>query len=116
MSDKKTRCGNSIVRGFSWAGSDGSELNLFSDLCSKGYDEFYYSAPYHWGVVNVKERKIFSYTEGDTALISCDDDESFKKELMSHWNYYKESNPRLFDGDSVETMKKAGLEVSVDEF
>ena len=106
-----TSNGNRIRRGFSFAGCNGTELDIFSKLRSKGYKEFYYSAPYHWGVVNVKEMKIYTYTEGDIALTECKSLKKFQKELMSHWEFMLENHDSALDGDSVLTMKEAGLTV-----
>lgn len=106
-----TSRGNRIRRGFSYAGCNGTELDIFSKLRGQGYSEFYYSAPYSWGIVNIAERKIFTYCEGDTALVECKSDRSFKAELLEYWKFQLENNPRSLDKDSVENMNKAGLKV-----
>ena len=106
-----TKNGNRIKRGFSMAGCDGSELNIFGKLRDNGYKELYYDAPYSWGVVNIEEMKIFTYCEGDTSHVECKSKKTFQAELMDYWNFQMENAPRTLDGDSVETMKKAGLKV-----
>jgi len=103
--------GNRIRRGFSFAGCNGTELDIYSKLRSKGYSEFYYDAPYAWGIINLKEFKIYTYCEGDTTLVECKDEKSFIKELISYYNFQIENNPRSLDGDSVITLRKAGLNV-----
>ncbi len=88
---EKTECGNTIKRGFSMAGSDGSELSVMEKYFNKGYRELYYSAPYYWAVVNMEEKKIFTYTEGDTALIECESKEALIKEINGYVAFLEES-------------------------
>lgn len=83
--------GNEIIRGFSMAGCDGSELRIIEKLFNKGYKELYYSAPYFWGVINLEENKIFTYTEGDTSLTICKDKKSLIKELKGYIKFLKDS-------------------------
>lgn len=108
---EETENGNVIRRGFSFSGCNGTEMNIFGKLRTSGYDEFYYSAPYHWAVVNVKEKRIYCYTEGDTAMIECKSQDKFKAELQAHWDFMMGNHPSALDGDSVETMRKAGIKV-----
>lgn len=108
-----TQYGNRIRRGFSFASCSGSEMNIFGNLRSNGWNEFYYSAPYHWGVANIKEMKIFTYTEGDTAMIECKNKRTFKAEMKAHWDFFVENHSSCLDGDSVDTMKEAGLIVEI---
>jgi len=99
--------GNRLRHGFSFAGCNGSELNIFAKLRKEGYDELYYSAPYHWAVVHIADRKIYTYTEGDTCLTECHSARSFKAELRDHWQFMLDNHPSALDGDSVATLNRA---------
>ena len=84
---EKTALGNTIKRGFNMAGSNGTELDLFSSFTCIGFEELYYDAPYYWGVINIKKMQIFTYTEGDTALVTCQDKESFIREAQAYIDF-----------------------------
>lgn len=107
--------GNRVRRGFSFAGCNGTELDIFSKLRGEGYSELYYDAPYNWGVANLKEFKIYTYCEGDTTLVECKDATHFKKEMESYYKFQLEHDARSVDGDSVVTFKKAGVDAKWSE-
>lgn len=86
-----TETGCKITRGFSMAGSFGGELSVFERMLKKGFIELYYDAPYYWGVINIPEKKIFTYTEGDTTLIECPTAEKLTAEATAHIDFLKES-------------------------
>lgn len=70
---------------------DGENYALMSRKMGQGYKELYYTAPYHWALINPKTKKIFSYTEGDTAEVSCDSKSSFIKEAKSYIAFMKKT-------------------------
>lgn len=84
-----TQSGNKITRGFSFAGSRGTELDMMSYLMKKGYEELYYDAPYYWAVINIPEKKVYTYTEGDTALIEAPDMQHLIAEVQGTWDFLK---------------------------
>ena len=88
-----------MTRGFSMAGSDGSELGVYTTMLEKGYEELYYNAPYYWGIINVPENKIFTYTEGDTLLIECPTTQHLYDEAKSYIDFilkdYERSGPLM---------------------
>lgn len=106
-----TLLGSKITRGFSMAGSYGTELSLYESMLKKGYRELYYDAPYHWGVINVPEKKIFTYTEGDTALIECNTYEQLLKEAQGHIDFLIEQGySKAAYGEWEEAEKKIKTE------
>ena len=72
---------------FSFAGCNGTDLLLFNKKIAQGYQELYYSAPYHWAVVNIRQNKIITYTEGDITEYICKNKEELLKEISEHINY-----------------------------
>lgn len=107
-----TDVGCKLTRGFSPAGWFGKELDLFASLIKKGFTELYYSAPYHWGVINIPEKKVFTYTEGDTALIECDTPERLVKEAQAHIDFLKEMGYSKASYGEWEELKKKLPKVS----
>lgn len=94
--------GNTIIDGFSWAGCNGTEYSLIENLHNVGYEEFYYSAPYYWGYINIEELSIFTYTEGDTSLVRCIDMDSFIREINDYIKFLKESGEAsIFEAEVV---------------
>ena len=73
-----------IKKGFSWAGCSGTEYQLMEIWLNKGFEELYCTAPYYWGLYNEETLQIFSYTEGDTCLVTCDNKEEFIKQKKEH--------------------------------
>jgi hypothetical protein len=83
---KKAGC--KLKRGF-FLSTDGQDFKLLSKLRGQGYKELYYTAPYHWAVIDPKTKKIFSYTEGDTAESTCSSKASLIKEADKHIKFMK---------------------------
>ena len=110
--NEKTKFGNEIVRDFSFAGCNGTELDLFRRLSQKGFRELYYNAPYYWGMINIKTKEIFTYTEGDTTLIKCKTLKSLKKEAEGYINFLKKSGFSENVYGEWEDIKKAIIRVS----
>jgi len=81
--------GCSLKRGF-FLSTDGQDFSLLSKLRRQGYKELYYTAPYNWAVIDPKTKKIFSYTEGDTAEITCSNKAALIKEADKHIRFMKE--------------------------
>lgn len=116
VSSERTKLGNKITRGFSPAGWYGRDLASFLKQLGKGWKELYYEAPYHWATINIPERKIFTYTEGDTALIECDTTSKLHEEAKAHIDYLKEmgySKPVYgeWEGLEKEILGQSGKEV-----
>jgi len=105
---KKAGC--KIKRGF-FLSTDGQDFSLLSKLRRQGYKELYYTAPYHWAVIDPKTKKIFSYTEGDTAEITCSNKSALIKEADKHIKFMKNmghSSPSWKEGeDLIKKLKKA---------
>lgn len=80
-----TESGNRIYRNFTMC--DG--WSTFIQLLDKGWKELYYEAPYHWGIVHLKDWKIYTFTEGDTDLIICDNKQKLKSEILEYLEYFK---------------------------
>jgi hypothetical protein len=51
--------------------------------------------------VNVKERKVFSYTEGDRTMVECPTLESFRAELKSMEEFYGPPPPSFIACDWI---------------
>ena len=92
--------GNTLRRGFSFTGDDGYG-QFESWLGYKDYREFYYDAPYYWGVISIKQMKIYTYTEGDTLLIKCKDKKSFIKEIKDHMKFLKDSGYKVPEAEEI---------------
>ena len=111
MSDmpKKTLAGCTIKRDF-FMSPDDENMGLFLNLRDKGFSELYYSAPYHWGVINPLKKQIINYTEGDVDTIDCPTEELLIKEAENQIAFIKKHNssPVVWtEGEEfVEEMKK----------
>lgn len=79
-----------MIDGFSPAGWSGEEMGLYERFLKDGFEELYYYAPYHWGVINIEKNEIFTYTEGDTTLYRCGNTKQLLKEAESHYAFFKE--------------------------
>jgi len=82
-----------IVRGF-YPSPNGEDFALMMTMFDKGYRELYYSAPYHWGLINPKTKKIFTYTEGDTCDIVCPSHDVMIKEAEEYLQFMKKNFPK----------------------
>jgi len=104
---KKAGC--KLKRGF-FLSTDGQDFSLLSKLRRQGYKELYYTAPYNWAVIDPKTKKIFSYTEGDTAEITCSNKAALIKEADKHIKFMKNqgfSAPSWKEGeDLVKKMRR----------
>ena len=58
-------------------------------LLDDGYQEAWFDASFNWGVVNLKERKIVSNTEGDMDVIVCPTDRALHSELFKHKLFFE---------------------------
>lgn len=85
---EKTRLGCAITRDFLMS-TDGEDTTLFYDLMDKGFKELYYTAPYHWGLLNKEKKRIITYTEGDIAKIDCETERMLIDEAESHVDFIK---------------------------
>lgn len=99
-----------IERGF-FISTNGENFLLMESLMDQGYEELYYSAPYHWGLLNPESRKIFTYTEGDTAVVICPNKEILVKEAEEYLDFIRKnhsSSPVVWaEGEVlVEKLKK----------
>lgn len=90
MTEWVTRAGCKIKRDFMFS-PNGEDFDFFLTLREKGFKELYYSAPYHWGVLNPNEKKIIDYTEGDVDYIDCETDLMLIKEAEEEIKFAKEN-------------------------
>ena len=42
-----------------------NDITFFYKLLEQGFQELFFDAPYYWGVINIKTKRIVTYTEGD---------------------------------------------------
>ena len=89
---RKTNYGSSIYDSFMMSPSD-QNMDLFLYLLDNGYTEMYYTAPYHWGAANPKDKKIVTYTEGDISVTTCKDPRILKVEVSRHHDFIKDNYP-----------------------
>lgn len=78
-----TESGCKLTRGFTLV--DGGAL--FNKMLAEGYKELYYAAAFNWGAVNIPKKELFTFTEGDTALIECDSYDKLQAEAQSHIDF-----------------------------
>ena len=71
--------------------TDGQDISLMVKLRNQGCKELYYTAPYHWGVINPKTREIITYTEGDVDRTTCKNNLSLMKEATRHIEFMKKT-------------------------
>ncbi len=86
--------GNTIERGFELY-SDRYKYDFRICTAEKGWKQYdtAQDASYFGIWVNVQERKIFTYAEGDTTLITCPTIESLRAELESMAKFYGDPPP-----------------------
>lgn len=103
----KTKAGCSIKRGFFPSPSD-ENMGYFLRLLDNGYKEVYYTAPYHWSVVNPKTKKFIDYTEGDVDHIDCPNEKTMIKELDDKIKWFKKARigSKSYCAEGVELLKK----------
>jgi hypothetical protein len=95
---------------FSFAGCNGTEMDLFMKKTEQGFKELYYSAPYHWALVHIELKKIITYTESDVTEYACKDRDELIIEMKRHIGYLKEygySKSVFREGESL--LKKYGV-------
>jgi len=100
--------GAKIMRGFSFAGSSGVEMNLWEELAKQGFEDLYFVADYAWGMINIKKMQIFTYTEGDTFLITLPSLRSLYNEVVEYQKFENEqhNNNRAITGEIPGILKK----------
>ena len=109
-----TKRGSQLTRGFSWASSFDKDYALYESYLKKGYEKLYFGENYYWGVVNIPERKIFTYTEGDILLIEAPDVDHLIGEIEDYYNFLraKGNEPDVYGGIPliIERLKgKSGV-------
>jgi len=92
---EKTKAGNEIIRGFSFAGCCGTEYNLMGKLAKKGFRLFFCEAPYFWEMINFKTKEIFTYCEGDTTLIRCKTKKGLIEEIKNEIEFYNDDEEKI---------------------
>jgi len=106
-----TKAGNEILRGFSMAGCSGTEYNIMQKLEEKGYKTLYNEACYYWGMYNPSNLRIYTYTEGDTALIQAKTKKSFMREVENYSEFLKKQGYQGPEYRMGEIEKEIGLVV-----
>lgn len=96
---EETASGNQLIRGFSWAGCNGTEYDLREKVMLRGFQTLYHDAHYNWALVNFKDMQIYSYCEGDTSLIKCKNFKKFIAEMKAHIKWMKEQD---MEGDLID--------------
>jgi len=89
---EQMKSGCILRRGFMFS-PDGQDFDFMMRLMDKGYKELYYTAPYHWGLINPKEKMIKTYTEGDTGTYTCANTKMLLKEAEEHLEFIKKNYP-----------------------
>ena len=105
MPEERTASGNVIERGFELEGGP-----LYALLQREGYEIFYYGADYHWGMINIHKRKIWTYTEGDVAIITAADLAHLRDEVKHHVEWFKEHEERRVP-ESEAMLRKIEAEI-----
>ena len=106
---RTTKQGNTIKDGF-FMSMDNENWDLFMAYLEKGWKELYYTAPYYWGVANLEERKIFTYTEGDTSVVECKTQESFEAELKDYYKFVKENGTLKHNDEFTGLLKEMKIQ------
>ena len=103
----KTKAGCTIKRGFMFS-PNGQDMNYFLKLLDRGYKEIYYTAPYHWSVVNPKNGDFVTYTEGDIDHIDCPNKKTMISEIKSQVDWFKKSHSsaKHYCAEGVELLKE----------
>jgi hypothetical protein len=104
---EKTKAGCTLTRSFLMNTND-ENINYFYKLLDNGYQEVYYTAPYHWEVVNPKLKKFVTYTEGDISRVQCPSKKTMIKELESTIDWFQKdySSKTHYCGEGVELLRK----------
>jgi hypothetical protein len=104
---EKTRTGCALKRDFMFSPSS-ENMDYFLKLLDKGYKEVYYTAPYHWSVVNPSIKKFITYTEGDVDKIICPNEKRMMAELESQIKWFKKSysSSKSYCAEGEELLKK----------
>jgi intein-encoded DNA endonuclease-like protein len=107
---EKTRVGCYIKRDFLMS-SNYQDYDYFQKLRDNGFKELYYTAPYHWGVLNPDKKQIITYTEGDVYTIDCPSEKLFIEEAENNLKFIKDNYPHepivWSDGeDFVQELRK----------
>ncbi len=109
LKSRKSKCGNLLVDGFIMD-SDGNQApNEYQRLLDKGFRQLYYSAPYHWCLVNPETLQTASYCEGDTTKIFCKTKKKFIEEVKSTFKFFKDDYPEkasFWDISEKKMMKE----------
>jgi len=105
--------GCTIIRDFFFS-PDGEDFQLMMNMMDKGWKELYYTAPYHWALVNIKNKQIYTYTEGDTCSVTCPDDNILLDTADEYIKYIRKNYPKSpevwADGEIlVEELKNKGV-------
>jgi hypothetical protein len=82
---ERTELGSTLERGFLLEGQD-----KFYYFLNRSWNELYFFAPYYWAVINIPQKQIFTFTEGDTGLITATDLDTLKKEAERYYRYLEE--------------------------
>jgi len=102
---ERTELGSTLERGFLLEGQD-----KFYNLLKRGWDELYFFAPYYWGAINISQRQIFTFTEGDTALVTAPDLDTLKKEAERYYNYLRNQGESVAGyGEQESILRKINL-------
>ena len=88
----------------------------FDDKFRKEWEQFdTHQDAWYFGVwVNIKERKTFTYAEGDRTLVECPTLESFKAELADAERFYGAPPPAFICFDTNEKGQWERTEVYAD--
>jgi hypothetical protein len=103
--ERTNKHGNKVCDGFLL---NGERYEFDFGPCSGGgwiqYDTKQ-DAPYFGIWVNVEERLVFTFAEGDTSLVTCPTVESFRAELASMQEFYGDPPPMaiVFSEDGTRT-------------
>ncbi len=98
-----TAAGCKIERDFTMA--DG--FNVYSSKVDKGFEELYYSAPFSWGAIDPKEKKIVTFTEGDINMITCDNKKQLIAEATAHIKFTRaQEGSRTGTGEWESLLKR----------
>jgi len=102
---ERTEPGSTIERGFLLDGH-----NKFYNLLTRGWDELYFFAPYHWAAINIPQKQIFTFTEGDTGLITAPDLDTLKKEAERYYSYLEQQGEsKAGYGEKESVLRKIDL-------
>ena len=84
---------------------DGEQANAYGGrLFNQGFKNLYYTAPYHWALINFEKKQIVTYTEGDVSKYTFSNDKEMKKYIDNLKSYYKKDDKRVY-GQIVRNVK-----------